>query len=149
MSNSHDSLAAAFERAADAAKVAETGYRRAAMTEIARLETERVTAFRRVRLVRMLEDAARGASNPDDATAHQRARLCKEFGWSGEAAGERVVLEQLKPVCAALYAMPVDEASSVILPRLRDFEAWFQSDRGVSFYALFDQYVQETPVVDF
>ena len=54
MSNSHDSLAAAFERAADAAKVAETGYRRAAMTEIARLEAERVTAFRRVRLVRML-----------------------------------------------------------------------------------------------
>jgi hypothetical protein len=32
---------------------------------------------------------------------------------------------------------------------LEAFEAWFEGAHGKSFYALFDQYVPEVPVVDF
>lgn len=146
MSLAPDTAVSWFDRAADAAKAAEMAYRKAAATEIARLEKERVTAFRRVRLVRLLDDAARGADAIDEAVKRQWMRLCQEFGWNGEAAGEKAVFERLQPVCAALSG---EGDGKDIAAELASFEAWFEADRGVSFYALFDIYVQETPVVDF
>lgn len=146
MSAVRETFASLFDRAADAAKAAEAAYRKTAAAEIARLEAERVTAFRRARLVRMLEDSAAGAGTRDDAMQRQRARLCREFGWSGEASGERAVLDRIAPLCAALSG---GEVKRDVAGSLLDFEAWFEADRGVSFYTLFDQYVQETPVVDF
>ncbi len=141
-----ESHASLFDRAADAANAAEAAYRKAAAAEIARLERERVTAFRRARLVRMLEDSANGAETNEDAVKRQQARLCREFSWNGEAAGERAALDRIAPVCAALAAK---EGAADIAALVADFETWFEADRGVSFYALFDVYVQETPVVDF
>lgn len=146
MSLVRDSAASWFERAAEAAKDAEMAYRKAAAAETARLERERVTAFRRVRLVTLLEDAAREAGTADEAARRQSARVCQEFGWSGEAAGEKAVLEQLRPVCGTLSG---SADGKDIVAALKDFEAWFEAERGVSFYSLFDSYVQETPVVDF
>lgn len=146
MSLARDTAATRFEQAADAAKAAETAYRKAAAAEVARLERERVTAFRRVRLVRLLEEAAAGCPSSKDALEMQRSRLCREFGWSGEAPGERAVLERIGPMCAALA---LREGAPDIAPLLAAFEAWFEADRGVPFYSLFESYVQETPVVDF
>lgn len=146
MSLVSDTAASWFDRAADTAKVAEMAYRKTAAAEIARLERDRVTAFRRVRLVRLLEDAARGAETADDAAKRQSARLCREFGWSGEAPGEAAVIERLQPVCRAVSG---DGEGKDIAAALAAFEAWFEADRGVSFYSLFDTYIQETPVVDF
>lgn len=146
MSAVRESSVSLFDRAAEAARVAEAAYRKTATVETARLERERVTAFRRARLVRMLEESATDAESSEDAVKRQRARLCREFGWSGEAAGEQAALDRIAPVCAALAAK---DGASDIAALLKNFEAWFETDRGVSFYALFDVYVQETPVVDF
>ena len=146
MTSVREPVASLFDRAADAAKAAETAYRKSAAAEIARLERERVTAFRRARLVRMLEEGASGAETREDAVQRQRSRLCQEFGWSGTAAGELAVLDRIAPVCVAL---PSGDGAADIASALREFEAWFEADRGVSFYSLFDVYVQETPVVDF
>jgi hypothetical protein len=41
------------------------------------------------------------------------------------------------------------EAPPAVAPELEAFEAWFEGAHGKSFYALFDQYVSEVPVVDF
>lgn len=146
MSLVRDTAATWFERAAETAKDAEMAYRKAAAAETARLERERVTAFRRVRLVKLLEDAARGSETADDATKRQGARVCQEFGWSGDAPGEKAVLERLRPVCETLAG---ERDGKDIAAALTAFEAWFEAERGVSFYSLFDTYVQETPVVDF
>ena len=146
MSAVHESSVSLFDRAAEAARVAEAAYRKTAAAETARLERERVTAFRRARLVRMLEESASGAETSEEAVKRQRARLCREFGWSGEAAGEQAALDRIAPVCAALVAK---DGATDLASLLKDFETWFEADRGVSFYALFDVYVQETPVVDF
>ena len=57
------------------------------------------------------------------------------------------VLDRVMPVCRLL----VDPAGSPedVRAALHVFETWFQDSRGVSVYTLFDEYVQERPVVDF
>ena len=40
-------------------------------------------------------------------------------------------------------------SGAVVLDELERFETWFEGAHGKSFYALFDQYVPEVPVVDF
>jgi hypothetical protein len=139
-----------FTLAAERCKSAETAYRKAAAAEIARLEQARVTAFRRARLIGLLEAASDGRSSAEVAAAEQRRRLCQELGWSGESPAKTAVLERLGPVLAALCTGASEpEAASRVEAELGRFEAWFLADRGVPFYSLFDTYVQETPVVDF
>jgi hypothetical protein len=139
----------AFEIAADAARSAEDEYRRRAAAEIARLAADRTIAFRRVRLIDLLEHAAHGAEGESPATPvdRQRQRLCQEFGWSDAVPVHKEVLDRVTPVCR-LLAEPAASPQDV-QAALHAFEAWFQDSRGVSVYTLFDEYVQERPVVDF
>ena len=138
-----------FASIAEASKASEEGYRRQVMTELARMEAARVEAFRRVRLVSLLEDAAR-ESTSDDAVHRQQTRLCEEFGWNAARPAEKTVLERIVPVCRAIAAaVSGEQKNNAVESELKAFEAWFREDRGVSVYTLFDRYVQETPVVDF
>lgn len=139
----------AFEMAAEAAKSAEEEFRRQAAAQIARLSAERTTAFRRVRLITLLEQAAHRSADADPASPvdRQRQRLCQEFGWSEAVAAHAEVLDRIAPVCR-LLAEPASSPDEV-RTALHAFETWFQASRGVPVYTLFDEYVQEQPVVDF
>ncbi len=145
-----ETITTAFERAAVQAKHAEDIYRKQAATEIARLEAERLRAFRRVRLISILESAARATATGEDIYATQHRRLCHDLGWSGQSEAQVEVLDRLYDVCRAVQpqAAPAT-ATDTVQARLEVFEQWFLAHRKASFYALFDIYVQETPVVDF
>ena len=139
----------AFARTAEHVKAAESAYRKSAAAEIARHEAARVTAFRRVRLLRLLEQAAATSDDPAEAIAAQKRRLCQELGWSGDLPAETAVLDRLQPVCHAVSDYRASDGDQRLKQSLTDFETWFETERRAPFYALFDQYVQETPVVDF
>ncbi len=149
MSQASALIAGAYAHAAATARTAEEAYRKTAAAEIARLASHRVTAFRRVRLVEILEKAAAATPAGEDALAAQQRRLCHEIGWTGEPEAQRAVLNRLEPVCLALQPPEGRPALPTVQVSLEAFERWFEADRKVSFYALFDIHVQETPVVDF
>ncbi len=144
----------ALEAAARAAQKHENEYRAEAAREIARLERERVFAFRRVRLVRLLCEAAarceadkggHGSKLASGAAAvAQRHAVAAEFGWDEEDARHKPVLDRIAGIGAH-----AGEDAGALQARLADFEAWYRSATGEPFYALFDVYVPEAPLVDF
>ena len=148
----HDVLpvTAHFEQAALEATHAEDAYRKKAAAEISHLEALRLRAYRRVRLIKLLETATAATASGNDPLRLQRSLLCREFGWSEENAAQKEVLDQMKDVCLAVQnGAKASHGNSLIQSQLEAFERWFIEHRKTSFYTLFDQYVQETPVVDF
>ena len=153
-----------LEQAAHAAQSAETAYRAEAAREIARLERDRIYAHRRIRLVRLLADAAvrceaaavevpaKSAAavtavvakvDAVSIAAAQRRAVAAEFGWDVDGERHKAVLDRLAPVAAAVTT------NGAVRPALADFEHWYQGSAGAPFYALFDVYVPEAPLVDF
>jgi hypothetical protein len=146
-------LVTEFESAAKSAQVAEAELRKTMTEQIARLERQRAFAFRRTRLVRTLADSAGvEASQPEQVWAAQRQAVRDELGWTGTSEAYDAILARLRPVGLAVRTCACaaeGEATTPVTPELEAFEAWFESAHGKSFYALFDQYVPEVPVVDF
>jgi hypothetical protein len=138
-----------LEQAAEAAKAAEDAFRKSAAAETARLQGIRVIAFRRVRLVDLLERSMPPGDDVEARVEYQADRLCREFGWSRESAAHAEVIARLQPVFRALATGATSTQGGEVVKSLEAFENWFSSARGISFYALFDTHVQETPVVDF
>jgi len=143
----------ALKTAADGAADAETEFRRQAGDRIKVLERERAFAFRRLNLMRALADAVASAESEEIAVANGLAVLRSRLGWSSDSDARSEVLSRFAPVAAAVFAclappdaeMPAPDVTSV----LQEFEAWYSATRATSFWTLFEQYVAETPVVDF
>jgi hypothetical protein len=146
-------LLAEFESAAKSAQVAEAELRKTMTEQIGRLERQRAFAFRRSRLVRTLADSAGlEASEADQVWAMQRQAVREELGWTGKSEAHDAILARLQPVAQAVRQCVCTlegQAPAPVTPQLEAFEAWFEGAHGKSFYALFDQYVPEVPVVDF
>jgi flavin-dependent dehydrogenase len=145
-------LVAEYEAAAKAAQQAEGALRKRLADEIARSERNRAFAFRRTRLVRALATAAAAAEAEDIALAAQSQAVRDELGWTGASAAYDAILDRLRIVGRVVWlcVRGADEAASVAVhAELVAFESWFEATHGKSFYALFDQYVPEVPVVDF
>lgn len=142
-----DALRAAAEHAAEA----ENAFRRDSAQRITVLERERAFAFRKLNLMRAVMKAVGAAAKPDEAVAAGVAALRDELGWVGASAARTEVLERFAAVVAAL--VPADDGVAADRPdpgaALADFEAWYVETHPLPFWALFDQYVSETPVVDF
>ncbi len=152
MNEAATALLSQFEGAAKAAQEAETALRKAMAAEIARAERERETAFRRTRLIRLLASSAAGFESGDEAVAAQCAAVREEFGWDGESDAHKSIIEAMRPLAGAVWQCVREQntgSAEEVTAKLEKFEAWFQSERGTSFYALFDQYVPEAPLVDF
>ncbi|MEQ1616094.1 MAG: hypothetical protein ABL904_25345 [Hyphomicrobiaceae bacterium] len=150
MSTTAAALVAEFADGARIAQIAEQELRQRMTAEIAKLERERAFAFRRTRLIQALA----GVTDPDPeiAAAAQRRAISSEIGWTGESDIEKTILDHLAPVARAVWqcTCDMDEVGSAeVMADLQAFEAWFETAHGKSFYALFDQYVSEVPVVDF
>jgi hypothetical protein len=121
-----------LEAAAHAADAEETAFRREAAARIDILERARTFAFRRLNVVRAMADAARRAPDPEASVAAQLERL------STLAA---CIDAEVRANAAAPAGEPCAELAS--------FEDWYAERFGSPFWAVFDRYSPETPVVDF
>jgi glutamate dehydrogenase len=87
-----------------------------------------------------------------DAEGRQRFMDVFVASWTGASEAYEAILTRLQPVGVAvrdhLYGEEGSEPPDV-KAELEAFEAWFEGAHGKSFYALFDQYFAEVPVVDF
>lgn len=146
-------LLAEFESAAKSAQVAEAELRKAMAEQIGRLERQRAFAFRRTRLIRTLAVTVPAeATEPDAVWSAQQQAVREELGWTSASESYDAILAQLQPVGGAVrecLCTPDAALPALVSERLVAFETWFESEHGKSFYVLFDQYVQENPVVDF
>jgi hypothetical protein len=146
-------LVASFEASAKAAQTAEENLRKAMAEEVKRLERQRAFAFRRTRLVRLLAShAGMPESKPEEVWQAQRRAVRDEIGWTGTSEAHEAILARLQPVGDAVrdHLCPKDGSEPAdVKTELEAFEAWFEGAHGKSFYALFDQYFPEVPVVDF
>lgn len=143
-------LVAEFADGARIAQAAEQALRKRMADEIAKLERQRAFAFRRTRLVQAL--ATVSEQNPEKAAAAQRRAVTEEIGWSGDSEIENTILDKLQPVGEAVWqcACEADGATPAkVYDTLEEFETWYEGQYGKPFYALFDVYVVEAPVVDF
>lgn len=144
-------LIASFERAAEAARLAEHSCRQNAARQIALLERERSTAYRRLNLVRDATKALVDAAEPNAALALARFVLAQSLGWDEIGPPQERILDRLVPCLEALQAGLAGTPGSDAVARqaLLDFESWYRAETGSDFYALFDRYMPETPRVDF
>lgn len=150
MSQAAAALLVEFEDAAERAQKDEKELRRKMADEIALLARRRAFAYRRARLIRAL--AAVRDVDPKVAADAQRMAVSRELGWSGESKTEIAILDKLEPVGHAVWrcACSLEDATADdVMTELEAFETWFERAHGKAFYALFDQYVSEVPVVDF
>ena len=136
-------------RQADAAEIA---CRREFKERVAELERARSFAFRRLHLMRAVMDAVAISDGEDDAIARAAAVVRDAIGWSSDSEARLEVLDSFKAVARAAFAASRATNTNLAfdLPAtLERFESWYFKVRGTPFFALFDQYVPETPTVDF
>jgi len=148
--------AAAFvdtlQAAATSAEKAEEEVRREAAGRIAAVEQERAFAFRRLNLMRALADAMAPAEEEEIAVAAALAGLRSRLGWSADSEARGDVLARFAPVAQAMFRNSTASDHAAVAPirnALADFEDWYAASHPAPFWALFDHYIPETPLVDF
>ena len=143
-----DMLAAA----ADSSSVAEADYRRETAERIKVLAQERAFAFRRLNLMRDMARAVAGAEDEEAASACALAALRSKLGWAGDSEAHAAILSRFRPVAEALFASlrPDGEPRTPdVAATLAEFESWYADNHAAPFWALFERYMAETPLVDF
>ena len=117
------------------------------------LERDRSHAFRRLNLLRPIAEAVARAESEEMAVAGSQAILRAKLGWSNDSEARSATLTRFATVVKGMFATlhpPSEEAEPIdILALLGAFEAWYEEAHRASFWNLFDQPMQETPVVDF
>jgi len=143
-----------LKAAADGATAAEDAFRRSIAERIKALERERAFAFRRLNLMRSIAEVVAGAESEEIAVAAATAILRTKLGWGSDSDARTVVLSRFAPVAQAMFATlsppPDEEAPEPDVPgALGEFETWYGETHPGPFWALFEHYMPETPVVDF
>ncbi|WP_342363912.1 hypothetical protein [Terrarubrum flagellatum] len=143
----------ALEADAARANAAEDAFRREIVTRAKELERERSFAFRRLNLMRAVADAIATIEDRKAVDAYAAATLRARLGWASESEARTEVLQRFAPVAQAMFdeMAPADEERP---PRdlgaaLREFEDWYAATHPVPFWALFENVMPETPLVDF
>jgi hypothetical protein len=148
-------MAASFllklKTAAEAAKAAEGSFRREAAKQIAALERERAFAFRRLNLMQAVADAMASAESEEIAVASAFATLRTRLGLNADSEALSEVITRFGPVAQAAFrsASREEQVAAGVHAALADFEHWYAESRGSPFWALFEQTVPDTPLVDF
>lgn len=145
MSSACDSYIDALQSAADEAGRRETEYRREAAERIAALERERSFAYRRLNLMRAISECA-SAEDETAAVAQAEELLRNKLGWAGDSDMRTAVVTSFAPVAVAVYGGGDPEP---IAAALSSFESWYEGTYATPFWLLFEQYMPETPLVDF
>jgi hypothetical protein len=133
------------------AEAAEAAFRREAAARIAALEGERAFAYRRLNWMRTVAAMVTGVADEETAVAHVRSALRTRLGWQGENAGHDAALDRFAAVAQAAFAVqaPGGDEDADVAEALVAFETWYAETHGRSFWALFEHYIPETPLVDF
>jgi len=143
-----------LQAAANDAEAAEAAFRRNAAARIAALEQERAFAFRRVNFMRAIADAVSPAEDEKAAVAHASAALRARLGWTSDSEARTAVLARFAGVAEALFRAYVSDEGRQADPAdiraaLASFETWYAETHAKPFWAMFEHYVPETPLVDF
>jgi len=163
MPSAAEDLIARLKADCTAAETAERSVRASVDAQIKAAEQVRAFAWRRLNA---LTDMARAAAREPDreaAVEGQLVALFREIGWiEGGLAelgeGAQPLVERLRPVAEALHARahpapeekePDPAAAIDPLAAFRDFEAWYEAERGQPFLQVFERYMAPTPVVEF
>lgn len=117
------------------------------------IEQDRAFAYRRYNLMSAIAEAVAGADSEEIAVANGLAVLRSRLGWHSDSEARTAVLSNFAPVGKSVFlslAPPEAEADEVdVMAALKDFEAWYAGKHGSPFWILFENYMPETPVVDF
>ena len=152
MTTAMSSFLDAFKAAAEQAEAAEGQFRQEIARRIAGLERERAFAFRRLNLMRAIADAVKDAESEEVALARASAELSAKVGWSSDSEARSEVLARFRPVAEAIFrnlAPNGDGSAESIQQSLAEFESWYAQSRQTLFWVLFENYLPETPRVDF
>jgi hypothetical protein len=145
-----DDLKGATERAA----AAENDFRRDIAQRIKTLENERAFAFRRFNLMRAIADVVASAESEEIAVAGATALLRAKLGWSSDSEARTAVLSRFTPVAQTMFTSLApsgdeDAPTPDVIAALGEFERWYDETHPNPFWILFENYIPETPVVDF
>jgi hypothetical protein len=148
------SYLAELEAAAEDVAEAETAFRRESAQRIASFERERAFAFRRLNFMRGIAGAVAGAADSEAAVASAVGFLRAQLDWSSASAARDSVLARFTPVAQAIFAAgaSAEEAAAQVRDvrhELASFETWYAESHSGPFWNLFENYLRETPVVDF
>jgi len=156
-----------LQNATTHADKAEAELRKEFSARLKALEQERVFAYRRFNLMRQVVDAVAQAESEEIAVANALGVLRTRLSWHSDSEPRTAVLSQFAAVgravflsvapvqVASLQTATASDAQQAALARpdpmqtLRDFEAWYADKHGTPFWVLFENYMPETPVVDF
>jgi hypothetical protein len=145
-------LLAAFETAASAAGQAEASLRKQMEAEVLRLERQRAFAYRRLNFMRALSADIQSAENEEAALARGRAAVRAQLGWHSESETRAETLSQLAPVFQATFTCLASTAAEPlageVVKVLGDFESWYEARFERAFWALFEQQIEEMPLVE-
>jgi len=143
-----------LKRAAERASTAENDFRREIAQRTKAIENERAFAFRRFNLMRAIADVVASAESEEIAVAGATALLRAKLGWGSDSEARAAVLSRFAPVAQAMFASlaPSDDEDAPppdIIGALAAFERWYGETHPNPFWILFENYIPETPVVDF
>jgi len=145
--------------AADRMATAEDDIRREVAQRLKALETDRAFAFRRLNLMRAIAEVVASAEGEEIAVAAATAVLRNKLGWSSDSDTRDEVVSRFTPVAQAMFASLSPEIESSpnakptpepdVIKTLTEFETWYAKSHPNAFWVLFENYMPETPVVDF
>jgi len=135
------------------AEKAEEAFRREVAARTEQLARERAFAFRRLNLMRAVAEAVASAENEEIAVAATLAVVRAKIGWSSDSDARAQTLEHFAPIARAAFKSlgprAEGEPEPDVIKALQEFEAWYAATHPAAFWALFEQYIPETPRVDF
>jgi hypothetical protein len=144
----------ALKLSADQSALAEDEFRSQIAGRIKELERQRSFAFRRLNLMKEIAGVVAGAESEEIAVAAASAVLRAKLGWVSDSDARMAVVSGFAPVAQAMFAgrAPVesaDEETPDVIKTLGEFESWYAATHTNPFWLLFENYMPETPVVDF
>ncbi len=117
------------------------------------IEQNRKFAYRRYNFIRGIADAVQLAETREAAVSDAVNAMRSALGWSSESEARQAVLDDFVPVAEAMFVSVAPAAAEPpdadVLVALAAFEARYVERHGTPFWALFETYFPETPVVDF
>lgn len=144
----------ALTLAAERATAAESDFRREIAERAKALENERAFAFRRLNLIRAIAEVVAGAESEEIAVAGATAVLRVKVGWTNDSEARDAVVSRFAPVAQSMFASlaPANDEDAPepdVIGALAEFEHWYAETHPNPFWILFENYMPETPVVDF
>lgn len=140
--------------AADRSSAAEDEFRRSIVERTKELEKLRSFAFRRLSLMNEISGVIAGAESEEIAVAGATAVLRAKLGWASDSEARVEVVSRFAPVAQAMFTSIApsggdDEKKPDVIEALDKFEVWYAATHPHPFWILFENYMPETPVVDF